>query len=785
MKFNSIRSKLGLIVSVGLFVTVVSLITYATFTTRDIAIKNARNQAIVVTNEYASIINNKFSSAMDASRTLANMFSTLADENYALSLSRRELLGVTKNVLEGNPDLFATWTYWEPNAFDGRDAEFKNQLGCNSDGRAHSWFTRTETGNIEMQVSASTEENDIAEWYAIPKSTKKEWVTTPYTWPMKGKEVLFTSIEAPILVDSTYLGVVGNDVSIDFLQYLVDTVSIYNGKAEISIFSHSATIAGYKGHPEWLGKTVKEVFPEQYDNIASLIENAEQKVVTTDSYLQVATPIHISGTDITWMLMFKIPLDIITAEANGMMWMQIIIGFILLVISVTVVIFFVSRIVRPINKTAGYLEKIAIGDSPGTIDETFVGEFDSMKNSMNRVITANRDIIAKTQLFAQGDLSIEFKKRSENDELMEALNTMVETNRNIVEQARRMANGDLMVKLESRSEKDHLMLSLSNMVQTIAEIIDDVSTAAESVTSTGQDLSSIAQHVSSGAAQQAASAEQVSSSMEEMAAGISQNAEHAQAADNIAQKVTKNIRIVKTAVVSTYQAMKNIVEKISIVNEIAERTDLLAINAAIEAARAGEYGKGFTVVAGEVRQLAEKSLKAANEISDVSTKSLNQAEQSELLLQEIIPDIQKNSNLVQEISAASLEQTSGIKQVNEAMLQLTQVVQENSSSAEQLASNSEELASQAEKLLETIAFFKTSTAPVKDEAMDEIEAQIAQLQKMLQKHQEKKPQTPHRKRPTAKKPPKLPQSEGNEEAYNKGYKLDLGNDNLDNDYERF
>jgi methyl-accepting chemotaxis protein len=151
--------------------------------------------------------------------------------------------------------------------------------------------------------------------------------------------------------------------------------------------------------------------------------------------------------------------------------------------------------------------------------------------------------------------------------------------------------------------------------------------------------------------------------------------------------------------------MKTIAEKISIISDIAEKTDLLAINAAIEAARAGEHGEGFAVVATEVRKLAEQSQRAAVEINNVSKNSVSIAEESGKQLEKIVPNIEKTAELVRNIVNASEEQEIGIRQVNSAMLQLSDVTQQNTSNAEELSTGSEELASQAEQLREIMDFF--------------------------------------------------------------------------------
>jgi methyl-accepting chemotaxis protein len=151
--------------------------------------------------------------------------------------------------------------------------------------------------------------------------------------------------------------------------------------------------------------------------------------------------------------------------------------------------------------------------------------------------------------------------------------------------------------------------------------------------------------------------------------------------------------------------MRSISQKITIIEEIARQTNLLALNAAIEAARAGEAGKGFSVVAGEVKKLAELS-QAAKDITALSIEGLARAENAGELLAQIVPRIQKTSELVQDIAAASLEEEEGTKQIAQAIMQVDTVVQSNVSSSEDFVLKASGMSSDADQLLGAISRFR-------------------------------------------------------------------------------
>lgn len=274
------------------------------------------------------------------------------------------------------------------------------------------------------------------------------------------------------------------------------------------------------------------------------------------------------------------------------------------------------------------------------------------------------------------------------------------------------------VSTGSNDEVGSMAGSLKSMSLKLKDIAARIRQASDNIAEGSKDISSTAAQIATGAGEQASSTEEVSASMEQMVASINQNADNAMQTERMAIQAANDIEAVKASVETTIAAITQITQKISVISEIAERTDLLAINAAIEAARAGQSGKGFAVVAAEVRKLAENSQKAAIEINAVSASTVEVAQRSGQLLAAVYPIIHNNANLVREISAASIEQNSGAEQINNALQQLAQITQENSAASEEMASASEELARQAELLRDIVAFFKVSREEMNTDMTD-------------------------------------------------------------------
>ena len=280
-----------------------------------------------------------------------------------------------------------------------------------------------------------------------------------------------------------------------------------------------------------------------------------------------------------------------------------------------------------------------------------------------------------------------------------------------VKQMEVCANGNFSIQIPERllqrsDEFGNLARAIATMMQQVRKAIEDVKKGALNVADASGQLNAVSQKISQGTSTQASSAEEVSSAMEEMAANIDQNAENALQTQTIATQMEEKLTTVNRLSQQSLESVQSITQKIAIITEIASQTNILALN--VEAARAGEHGRGFSVVASEIRKLAERSREAATEIEKFSSRSLSDTREAAQGLDDVLPEVTRTAQLVQEIATASQEQRTGVDQINSAIQQLSEVIQQNAAASEEMATSAEELNSQATALNDASAFFVLS-----------------------------------------------------------------------------
>ncbi|MBN1990444.1 MAG: HAMP domain-containing protein [Bacteroidales bacterium] len=278
----------------------------------------------------------------------------------------------------------------------------------------------------------------------------------------------------------------------------------------------------------------------------------------------------------------------------------------------------------------------------------------------------------------------------------------------IAQVAQNVAKGELnqSVNINTNDELGLLSDAVDEMIQQLKSIVKHIdSKCSEFVTGSGQ-FKNLSHKLSSDASQQSNLTQDVKSTIDHITGSISNNSQNSGVAEGINLKLASSINDVVSTTQDSITSIKQVIERISVIGEIARQTNILALNAAIEAARAGEHGKGFAVVANEVRKLAERSAHAANEIAKLSNLTVDTANTSQEKLVELVPEIAKSLDIVRRINLTIQEQRNSTQQIGDAIDHLSNVAMQNAQWSGNLSSEAERLANQSNELKGLVSHFR-------------------------------------------------------------------------------
>lgn len=433
-------------------------------------------------------------------------------------------------------------------------------------------FSRTEDPSVKYLDSRNELGIREAEWYLCSRDTKSPCIMEPYEYEIsEGYSELMTSLVVPILDDGTFAGVVGVDINLSTLQKTIAGVSqeLFDGLSRVTLVSQKGLIAASSHYEEYLGRPLQEAVPEHGSNFAGLHKG--EGTFDDGQTLAVAYPVEIRLPDVEWSLLIELPRDAALAsvsEITGLLsdevaataTRQTLVGIAVVVFAIVALVLLVRSVTRPLDEIRDRMKNLASAEGD---------------------LTRELEIDTHAELIELAGGFNAFLAR-----LREMINDLKGVNAKVREQARDV--GSIAVETDEQTGRQH-------------QDIDSVVTAMNEMSAAAGEVAGFAGEAADNARMAQDGIRFTQDTLSSAVKGVS--------------AVANDMGEASTAIGQVANRSEDINRILDVIRGIAEQTNLLALNAAIEAARAGEQGRGFAVVADEVRTLASRTRESTDEIS--------------------------------------------------------------------------------------------------------------------------------------------------------------------------
>ena len=390
---SSIRIQITLLT--GLLVVIMSsaLVTYSIITSRQAAIASAETEALAVAEAHAGNVKSQVAPALDAARTLAYSLGVGKDPVHPEPLTRDQANAILRKVAEENPTFLGTWTIWEPNAFDGLDAQFANTPLHDSTGRFIPYWVRVHD-SVRGEAVRDYETPGLNDFYNLPRQTKQETIIPPFFYQVGGEDVLMTSLVVPIMENDRFYGVTGVDIQIDFVQGIVDEIDLYDGTATAVLMTDTGTLIAVRDQPDQALHPATSLYPD-FEQIQPRIAAGETftSLSPDGQYLRVFSPIYIGETGSHSSLGLIIPFSAITASATTSAIREVLISVGILTLALLGLWYMTGLITRPILNLTGMANTISGGNLNAVADADAPNEIGALAKAFNAMTSQLRNML--------------------------------------------------------------------------------------------------------------------------------------------------------------------------------------------------------------------------------------------------------------------------------------------------------------------------------------------------------------------------------------------------------